>query len=107
MAVKVPHCRQADGSSDRRWVILTDGGMLGTVSRARDPSDDELASVEASLISRGLGGWLAIQSHSLNTEAFPEFLEVRAIGNPKTAFADAVAAVLSTHASLVAHSARK
>jgi hypothetical protein len=85
--------RQADGASDRKWVILCEDGQKATLGRARDPSDDEVAQAEASMVREGLAGWLAIQSHSVQRGGPPPtYIEVRPLGSPTVSFDDAVAA---------------
>jgi hypothetical protein len=90
-----PEGRQTDGASDRRWVVLADDGGYVTLGRARDPSDEEIARAEQQLVSMGRGGWLAIQSHSIYSQVFPGFLEVRRLGEPVITFAEAVEALRS------------
>ncbi len=92
-----PDVRQQDGSSDRRWIILTPDGSSATLGRARDPSDEEIRQAEADMEGRGLSGWLAVQSHSLYVEPFPTFMSVRHIGVPTGSFEDAVAALRARH----------
>ena len=85
--------RQADGSSDRRWIVLLEDGRYSTLGRARDPDEDDIARAEERLVGQGLAGWLSIQSHSQYAEGSPpEVMEVRPLGKPTSAFADAVAA---------------
>ncbi len=85
--------RQADGSSDRRWVVLLEDGRHSTLGRASDPDEHEIARAEEHLVLQGLAGWLAIQSHSEFAEGSPpEVMEVRPLGKPTGAFIDAVAA---------------
>lgn len=91
----LPADRQADGSSDRRWVILCEDGRSATLSRAGDPSEDDILRAEEALKSQGLRGWLAIQSHSQYTKVFPTFIEVRRLASPCGSFAEAVAALRS------------
>ena len=85
--------RQADGSSDRRWIVLIEDGRYVTISRALDPDQSDIARIEASLAVQGLSGWLAVQSHSAHVEGSPpEIMKVRPLGKPTAAFSDAVAA---------------
>jgi hypothetical protein len=46
-----PDIRQSDGSNDRRWVVVTLDGSVNTLGRSRDPDDDEIAAMEATLES--------------------------------------------------------
>jgi hypothetical protein len=88
--------RQANGLSDRRWIVLCEDGRSSTLSRERDPDDAEIARAEGALKAQGLAGWLAIQSHSSYVATVrPDILEVRALGAPTTLFADAVEAFRS------------
>ena len=84
--------RQADGSSDRRWVVLVEDGRFSTLGRARDPSEDEIRRAEEALREQGLSGWLAVMSGSAYGETMPLFVEVRPLADPSTIFTDAVAA---------------
>jgi hypothetical protein len=88
--------RQRDGASDRRWVVVFDDGSVSTLGRAADPSEEELARIEASLAGRGLGAWLAIQSHSFHrAPPPPDFVAVRRLGPQGSSFEEAVAAALA------------
>jgi hypothetical protein len=89
MDSKVP-VRQADGSSDRRWIVVTDQGGFSSLGRATDPTDDEVAAAEQVLVARGVGGWLAVAEHSFYEEQFPSCVEVRTLGAPTTTFEAAV-----------------
>ena len=91
--------RQADGSSDRRWIVLSEDGRAATLGRVRDPSDDEIAQTETEFASRGIAGWLAIQSHSFHAEGPPpSFMEIKPLGVPAVSFETAVAALRATKA---------
>ncbi len=92
-----PDVRQPDGGSDRRWIILTPDGSATTLGRAQDPTDDEIRQAEADMESRGLSGWLAVQSHSIYLKPFPMFMAVHHIGVPAGSFEDAVAALRARH----------
>ncbi len=84
--------RQAGGASDRRWIILVEDGRYLTLSRARDPDEDEIARAADGLARQGLSGWLAVMSSSSYAGGTPTFLEVRQLGAPKVRFQDAVLA---------------
>ena len=87
--------RQEDGSSDRRWVLVTDGGAISTLGRAADPTENELARIEETLCANGVGGWLAIQSHSFyRSPPPPTFVAVRRLGVEGISFEDVVATAL-------------
>jgi hypothetical protein len=87
-----PSVRQADGSSDRRWVVLCEDGRVSTLGRARDPDEEDIRRAEDGLRAQGLAGWLAVQSHSAYAEPPPTFIEVRPLGTPTVTFTEAVAA---------------
>lgn len=87
-----PSVRQADGSSDRRWVVLCEDGRASTLGRARDPDEADICRAEDALRAQGLAGWLAVQSHSVYAEVPPTFIEVKPLGSPTSAFTDAVKA---------------
>ncbi|MGH7085071.1 MAG: hypothetical protein ACREFN_08795, partial [Acetobacteraceae bacterium] len=78
--------RRSDGTSDRRWVVLGEDGRYGTLGRATDPSEQEVAGVEESLRARGLSGWLAIMSSSPYSHRRPELLMVRPLAAPRGTF---------------------
>lgn len=69
--------RQADGSSDRRWIILAADGRYATLGRATDPSQSEIEDAEAGLTAAGLRGFLAVLSGSAYAPEPPEILLVR------------------------------
>ena len=81
--------RQADGSSDRRWILLTENGEWTTIGRSRDPSDEDIGHAEAEFRSRGLAGWLAVMSGSQYASDMPTLLEVRPLAQPKRSFSEA------------------
>ena len=88
--------RQEHESSDRRWVVMTDDGAVSTLGRATDPTQEELARVEEMLAAQGVGGWLAIQSHSVyRGPPPPTFVEVRRLGRDGRPFEDVIASVLA------------
>ena len=86
-----PPGRQADGSSDRRWIILAEDGRSSIIGRARDPSEADIDAAEASLARNGTGGWLAVMSGSQYSRELPTLLEVRPLNNPAVPFARAAA----------------
>lgn len=85
-----PPGRQADGSSDRRWIILCEDGRFSTLGRARDPSKEDVENAEVGLKAQGLAGWLAVMSGSQYATNVPSFIEVRPLACPTTEFSDAV-----------------
>jgi hypothetical protein len=88
--------RQEDGRSDRRWVLMTDEGSMSTLGRATDPTEEEIAKVEEMLAAQDIGGWLAVQSHSIHRgPPPPTFLEVRRLGKDGMTFEDVVANALA------------
>lgn len=54
--------RQQDGTSDRRWIVLSKDERFSTLGRARDPTAEEIDKVEACLRSVRQGGYLAVMS---------------------------------------------
>jgi hypothetical protein len=84
--------RQADGSSDRRWIVLTEDGRYATLGRARDPSDDDVSQAEDSLRRQGAAGWLAVMSGSAYAPELPTVIEVRPLADPTRTFAEAAEA---------------
>ena len=96
MDIRDEAVRQDDGTSDRRWVLVMDDGTVSTLGRATDPTEEELARVEEMLAAQGVGGWLAIQSHSAyRGPPPPTFVEVRRVGSDGKTFEDVVASVLA------------
>jgi hypothetical protein len=77
-----PMDRRDDGTSDRRWVIVSEDGRYVTIGRAVDPTEDELQLAEAALRRQGLAGWLAVMSGSAYGESVPSLLAVRALASP-------------------------
>jgi hypothetical protein len=77
---------------DPRWVLLTESGEYSTLGRHREPSEDDIAAAESALARAGRSGWLAVMSHSVHSRAIPELVMVRPLGDPQTAFGDAVQA---------------
>jgi hypothetical protein len=97
----IPDVRQADGSSDHRWIIVTSDGSTANRGRARDPTDEEIRQAEADMERRGLSGWVAVQSHSPYQAPFPTFMVVHHIGVPTGTFDEAVAALRTRHEAAV------
>jgi hypothetical protein len=89
--------QQADGSSDRRWIIITSDGSAAALGQACDPTDEEIRQAEADMERWGLSGWVAVQSHSLYLAPFPTFMVVHHIGVPTGTFEEAVAALRARH----------
>jgi hypothetical protein len=85
--------RQADGSSDRRWVVITESGEWVTLSRACDPDEAEIHHAEDGLRRQGTAGWLAVLSGSRYAPELPTVLEVRPLAGPTRPFAEAVEAM--------------
>ena len=88
--------RTADGSSDRRWVVLSPDGRWATLGRSRDPSEEDIARAAAAL---PCGGWLAVMSGSPYAAGVPTFLEVRRLGDPVRGFGEAVVDALAAVAA--------
>lgn len=75
---------------DPRWVLLFESGDYAIFGRHREPDDDVIKGAEDALGRSGLAGWLAVMSHSEHLQTPPEFVMVRPLGNPQSAFAQAV-----------------
>lgn len=80
------------GTGDRRWVVLGEDGRFVTLGLATDPSQEEIARAEASLLAQGLTGWLAVMSGSPYARKEPALLMVRPLAAPKGSFDAAVKA---------------
>lgn len=70
--------------------MLIEDGRYSTLSRARDPEEDDIDRAEEGLQRQGRAGWLAIMSGTEYTDTMPTFLEVRPFGHPTVRFDDAV-----------------
>jgi hypothetical protein len=81
-------------SQDQRWVVLAPDGRYVTLGRHSDPSEQEILDAENALRAQGLNGWLAIMEGNPWLGRAPGLLEVRALANPTTPFAEAAAACL-------------
>jgi len=77
---------------DPRWVLLVETGEYSSLSRYREPDDEDMAAAEKALIQAARAGWLAVMSHSAYESTVPELMMVRPLCNPKTPFEDAVQA---------------
>jgi len=86
-----------DGRSrERRWIVLGEDGRFSTLGRNSDPTQKELADVQAALIAQGLAGWLAVMQGNPYLGTTPSIMEVRPLGQPGTEFADAARACISS-----------
>ena len=77
---------------DPRWVLLVETGECSSLSRYREPDDEDIAASEKALLQAARAGWVAVMSHSAYESTVPELLMVRPLCNPKTSFEDAVQA---------------
>lgn len=75
----------------RRWAVLSEDGRYVTMGRATDPTSEEITRIEDAMQAQGLTGWLAVMEGSPHSGLPHRMMEVRAIGVPAVAFADAVA----------------
>ena len=96
---KQPGDRQANGSSDRRWVIVAEDGRYVILGRATDPSEVEICQAEDSLRAQGLAGWLVIMSGSAYGPTLPSLIEVRPLASPAKPWTEAAAACLAAIAA--------
>ena len=78
---------------DPRWVLLTETGDLSTLSRHREPDEQDIAKAVAALARLERAGWIAVMSHSLHERPPPDLIMVRPLRDPTTPFAEAVAAL--------------
>lgn len=81
--------RQEDGSSDRRWVIVSEDGRYTTIGRASDPTDAQLREAEDALRRQGLAGWLAVMSGSAYGRKVPSLMVVRPLASPTKSWHEA------------------
>ena len=81
-----------DGSSDRRWVVLTPDGQFSTLARSLNPDDAQIQAAEAGLRRLGMGGWPCVMSGSQYADEVPSIMEVRRLGEPTATFAEAATA---------------
>jgi hypothetical protein len=83
------------GTRNRRWIALGADGRHTTLGAQSDPSDDELARLEAELAREGLGAWLAVaEGDYWKPKTRMTLLQVRCIGNPEGTWESAVAAFI-------------
>lgn len=75
---------------DPRWIILFESGEYMLMGRHRQPSVDELREMEARMTERSVRGWLAVMDRSEYAPGEPEFVMIKAIGDPLASFEDAV-----------------
>lgn len=87
--------RRDDGTSDRRWVIVSEDGRYVTIGRAIDPTETELQQAEAALRRQGHAGWLAVMSGSVYGESVPSLLAVRPLASPTKPWHEVSAACLA------------
>jgi hypothetical protein len=77
---------------ETRWIVLCSDGRHTTIGRHRDPDEDELTQVGASLVAAGLAGWLAVVKGGYYTSDRPELLMVRPLAGDPTNWDEAVTA---------------
>ncbi|MFZ0509017.1 MAG: hypothetical protein WBE85_04625 [Methylocella sp.] len=87
--------RQEDGSSDRRWVVVSEDGRYTTIGRASNPTDGQIRDAEDALRRQGLAGWLAIMSWSAYGTKVPSLIEVRPLASPAKSWDEVSAACLA------------
>jgi len=90
-----PTDRQRDGSSDRRWVIVSEDGRYSTFGRASDPTEDEIHRAEEALRAQGLAGWLGVMSGSAHGRAVPSLVAVRPLASPTKSWEEVSAACMA------------
>lgn len=83
-------------AKERRWIVLGTDGRYVTLSRASDPSEEEVRRAEEALRAQGLVGWLAVMEGNPYVGTIPRLQEVRSLAQPAVPFADAAAACIRT-----------
>jgi hypothetical protein len=78
-----------------RWIVLGTDGRYVTVSRHSEPPPDEIFVLESRLSAQGMAGWLTVMKGRYHESEKPVLMMVRALCNPQSPFADAVAAFQS------------
>ncbi|KAA2213191.1 hypothetical protein [Teichococcus oryzae] len=79
-----------DRSRERRWLILSEDGRHVWLGRYSDPSEEEIASAEASLAAQSLGGYVAVaEGDYWSRKARMTLLPVRPLGGPRIPFEQA------------------
>lgn len=73
-------------AEDPRWIVLVEDGRYVILGRDREPTSDDLAGVERTMLTQKLAGWLAIMSQSEHADGTPEILEVRPLAAPSGSF---------------------
>lgn len=53
-----------DRDHERRWIILGEDGRFTTLARTSDPTEAEIAEVEAAMRAQGVAGWLAVMERN-------------------------------------------
>ncbi len=77
---------------------MSDDGAVSTLDRATDLTEEELARVEETFITQGIGGWSAVQSHLVHRGPPPPIYAcVRRVGREGLSFEEAVAAAAARH----------
>jgi hypothetical protein len=87
--------KQEDGSSDRRWVIVTEDGRYTTIGRASDPTDGQIRAAEDALCRQGLAGWVAVMSGSAYGTKAPSLMVVCPLASPTKSWGEVSAACLA------------
>jgi hypothetical protein len=78
---------------ERRWIILFTDGTQNIVGRHTDPTDDEIAVMEARLKEHGVSGWLAISAGDYyGKRSKMDLMMVRPLNSPAVGFDTAAAA---------------
>lgn len=75
------------GAKEVRWIALCADGRHSTLGRHTDPSEEEVATVEANLIAQGLAGWLTVMKGDYYARSKPELMMVQPLGKPAVGFA--------------------
>jgi hypothetical protein len=76
---------------ETRWIVLGTDGRHVTLGRHSDPTQEELAAVEAGLAAQGLAGWLVLMKGGYYVQSKPSLMMVRPLAKPVRAFEEAAA----------------
>lgn len=89
------------GTRERRWMLLTEGGDHTWLGRHSDPTEDEIGAAEAALRRAGTGGWLAIGEGDYWSRGPYALLEVRRLNSPSASFDAGMSAFLARRRTAV------
>lgn len=73
-----------------RWIVLGTDGRHVSLTRASDPTPEEIEKAEYGLRQQGLSGWLAVMRGDYYEKEAPSLMMVRPLSDPQRSFAEAV-----------------